>query len=180
MPRSKLPVASNTHTLTSSTGVVIKLNKIPRLLIGELARVPRPRPPVVFMEDLGRSEENPNDPEYLDKVRDWEIAISIKMVDAFILFGTEVVSIPGGMVKQTDPRVASKMRLLGVTADDEDQLYLAWIKYFACPSDEDITALTDGVGRLSGVSEKDVNDALQNKFRDNAERPGDNLPAGKQ
>lgn len=153
---------------TSSTGVVLRLNKIPRLLIGELAKVPRPKPPIVFMEDLGRSEENPNDPVYLDKVREWEIAISIKMVDAFILFGTEVVSVPSMIKKHDDPSVARKLSAIGIEITDEEQLLLAWIKYIACPSDEDITAITDGVGRLSGVSEADVNDALQNKFRDNA------------
>lgn len=164
MPK-KLPVF-DLRLVTSSTGVKIRLSPIPRLLIGELAKIPRPKVPVVFMEDLGRTEENPNDPAFIDAMNEYNIQISVKMVDAFILFGTTVESIPNGFIKQEDPRVKRKLAILGMKPDDEDQVYLAWIKYFACPMDEDIQAVTDGIGRLSGVSEKDVNDALQNKFRD--------------
>lgn len=152
------------NSVTCSTGVKLRLNRIPRLLVGELAKIVRPKPPIVFIEDKGRSEENPNDPTYIEAMTQYNIEVSVKMVDMFILFGTEVVSIPDGMIRQDDPKIKDKLRIIGVKIDNEDDMYLAWIKYFACPADDDIQAITDGVGRLSGVSEKDVDDALANKF----------------
>jgi hypothetical protein len=159
-------IAKKFDEVTLSTGVVLGIKKIPRLLIGELVKVPRPTPPIVMIESIGREEENPADPEYINKVQQWETMVSMKMVDAFVLFGTNIKSVPDGFPDFLDSSISSKLKALGIITISPEDKYLAWIKFFACEQDEDIAAVIDSVGRLSGVSEKDVDEAV-NKFRSN-------------
>ena len=47
-----------------SSGVVLKIKPVPPLLIRQaVAKIKRPKPPVIFLEDKGVEEENPDDPE---------------------------------------------------------------------------------------------------------------------
>lgn len=164
----KLAKAVKFDEITLSSGVVLNINKIPRLLIGELVKVSRPTPPIVMIESIGREEENPSDPTYLLKVQQWETEVSMKMVDAFVLFGTAFKSKPDGFSDFLDNSISAKLKILGITANTSDERYLAWVKFIACADDEDITLIVDSVGRLSGVSEKDVSEAVS-KFRGDAE-----------
>jgi hypothetical protein len=57
--------------------------------------------------------------------------------------------------------------------DNPRSRYLAWVKGVAAPLDEDINLLLEALGRLTGVAESDVLDAVE-KFRRTAERRKDN------
>lgn len=152
-----------------SNGVVLRPSRVPTMVFPEvMKRYPRPTPPRVFIEDLGREEENPGDPEYIAKLQTYNSELGIAMVDVMIVLGTEFVSAPKDFPKISDSKWASKLKAAGFSGiDDPSQRYLMWVKYVAAVDDSDLNAIMEGVGRLSGVSEQDVSEAITN-FRDNA------------
>lgn len=154
--------------ITLSTGVKIKPIRIPNMIFPEITnRFEKPPIPRVFIEDLGREEENPNDPVYIEKLSEWQNAFSKAIVDTMIVLGTETVFVPGDVEKETSQRWLGKLKVIGLDpGNDEILRYLYWIKYVAAPMDEDIQSIIEGVGKLAGVSESDVTEAID-QFRDN-------------
>ena len=151
------------RTLTLSTGVVLRLKMVPPILMADLATAAnkvRPTPPVVHIEALDRSDENPDDPEYQKALQEW-FAMSITDINnAFILKGTEVAKVPKGVPAKDNEDFLADMRILGRPVGNERERYLAWVKYVAAPSTDDVTAIIREVGRLSGVAETDVSEAI--------------------
>lgn len=163
------------HHVELSTGVVMKINRVPPMLMTDIMSSlsrDRPKPPKVFIESKGREEENPDDPDYQEELQSYNARLASAMTDAFVLTGSEIEKKPKGMPGPDDAKFLSRMRILDRPVEDEDQRYLAWVKYMAAVEPDDITELLGAIGRLSGVSEGDVQAAVQN-FRSPDEREAD-------
>ncbi len=158
-----------------STGVVLKPRRIPNLMFAEVVRFfKRPKVPVVYIEDIGREEENPNDPAYQEAVAAYTNELSMAIVDLMIVSGTEINSVPKGFPKPEDDSWYEEFDAVFSMFGHNDTLttkkrYLKWVKFCAAPTEQDIASIMEGVGRLSGVSEEDVSDAIT-RFRDSSER----------
>ena len=142
-----------------STGVVLKGKKAnPVLLLEVMADFPHPKPPVQFMEKMGRYIENAADPDYLDRVKAWQAENSNKVLTALILLGTELESKPKKMPGPDDDAWLEEYELLNITMHPENQRwrYLVWVKSQACADENDLMKIQEVVGRLSGVSERAV------------------------
>lgn len=168
-----------------STGVVLRgLKANTGTLISIIAAFPRPRPPVWIHPQMGREMENPNDPDYIARVSSWQTEQGNAVITAFILLGTELVSKPsdmlgpypvmkkskvpdgvdgGGKKKFKEVEVISRdwieeYELLNLPMRPENLKwrYLTWVKFKAAPEDTDLKLIQEVVGRLSGVSKKDV------------------------
>ncbi|MFA6198719.1 MAG: hypothetical protein WC734_06260 [Patescibacteria group bacterium] len=149
---------------TLSSGVVLRAMKAnPLVLINVMARYVRPKPPTFFMEAMGREMENPDDPDYIERVKAWEIESNSQVLNALILLGTELVSVPKGLSKPSEDKWLNKYRVLDmpVHPDNEDWRYLTWVKFVAAPDESDLSVIQDAVGRLSGIAEVDVKSAEQ-------------------
>ena len=149
---------------TLSSGVVLRALKAnPITLIKVMTRFPRPKPPVVFMKDMGRDMENPDDPDYIDRVKAWEMESNAQVLNALILLGTELVSCPKGIEKPSGDKWVEKYKVLDmpVRPENEDWRYLTWVTFIAAPDENDLNIIQDAVGRLSGIAEADVKDAEQ-------------------
>lgn len=80
-----------------STGVVLVAKQAnPSMLIRAMTAHRRPTPPVVFIENMGREMENPDDPDYISRVDAWQMEYSNSMLTVFIGLGTELKSLPKG------------------------------------------------------------------------------------
>lgn len=158
---------------TTSIGVVFKLKKVPNLLIAEASRrIKMPQPPVVFIEDKGREEENPNDPTFVAALREAQLQQGMMGVNVYITFGTELESVPDDVADWRSEEWSDDItEITGVPIPIKGKArYCAWIKYVAL-SDEDLTNLNMAIARLSGnIPEADVQEA-EEAFRDNEERP---------
>jgi len=151
------------RTLTLSTGVVLKLNQVPSVLLADVvsARTAlRPSPPVMYIEALDRTEENPSDPDYKKALDEWFASAMLDVNNAFILRGTEVEKVPKGLAGVDDVDFLAEMKILGRPVSNKRERYLAWIKYVAAPEQEDVSAIIREVGRLSSVGETDVAEAI--------------------
>ena len=163
--RSITDVKNGTQNeLTLSSGVVLRAKKAnPLVLITVMTRYPRPKPPTFFMETMGREMENPDDPDYIDRVKSWEIESNTQVLNALILLGTELVSVPKGFSKPSDDKWLNKYQVLDMPMhlDNEDWRYLTWIKFVAATDEKDLEIIQEAVGRTSGIAEADVKAAEQ-------------------
>ena len=153
--------------ITLSSGVVLRAKRVPILILSEVLKTfKRPEVPIVFIEDLGREEPNPADPEYINAVEDWNNERNLAMVDLFFVAGTEIVEIPRNVTKVEDDSWTETLEAIGITPPKNKKLrYLLWLKNVAAIENADVEKIMEAVGRESGASEHDVTEAL-NEFRD--------------
>lgn len=142
-----------------STGVVLIAKPAnPFVLLTVMSMHPRPEPPRVFIEVMGRQVDNLDDPDYIERVKAWQQKQSAAMLDAMILYGTELRDAPKGFPTPDSDEWLKKYRILNLESDstDENWRYLTWVKFVAIQGMEDLDAIKNVVGKLSGVREADV------------------------
>lgn len=156
----KIEVEDNLIRL--STGVVLLGKPAPALaLVKVMASFPRPKVPTYFNTTLGRELENPDDPDYLERVQAQKTESASAMLNALILFGTEIETVPKKFPGPSANEWIDEYREVGLDAKPENKTwrYLNWVIFKAAPSAEDMQAIQKVVGRLSGVPESAVQDA---------------------
>lgn len=148
------PLPSELHL---SSGLLVRVKRVPPMLLADIIReIPRPEPPTMWIEDLGRNEANPSDPDYLDRVQTWEAQIAMAMADCFLLMGVEILELPEGIPDPKTTTWTKKFKALGrPVSSDPDLRRLLWLKYVAL-SDDDLKMVMGAVGQLSMVKEGDV------------------------
>ena len=153
-------------TVALSTGVVLKIKPVPKFFIFDVtARIEKPKPPFVFIESKGREEENPDDPDYQEALEKWIMDVANAGNDVALLRGSEIESVPKGVPGPDDKEWINEMEVYGLPMiDNPTARYLSWVKAIAAPLDRDIELLLGEIGRLTGVSEADVEDAVA-RFR---------------
>ena len=169
-------------TARVSSGVVFKVKEVPQVAYVDLRNsLPEPVPPVWYNEEYDREEPNENDPRYIAQHANWETNMATAIMDLNIMLGSEVESIPsdGGVAPPDSEEFKEKMKILlrtfgwskqEIREVGKTERYLLWVKYEACSgkmyeSDSDLSKLFTAIGRMSGVPEEDVNEAIE-KFRD--------------
>lgn len=149
-------------TITLSSGVVLRGKRAnPLVLVQVMAAVPRPEPPLVYMQAMGREVENPDDPNYIERLQSWKMEYADRIVNAMIALGTELVSAPKGVGKPESNEWLEEYALLGLPVHRESKAwrYLIWVKFKAIGNEMDMQAIQEVVGRLSGVRESAVKSA---------------------
>lgn len=91
--------AKRVERITLESGVVLRLKPVsPITLRDAAAHLVRPAVPVVEIPDTGgRTEPNPNDPEYIEALNKWTADVSEAGFTVALILGTEVESLPDGM-----------------------------------------------------------------------------------
>lgn len=176
-PLAKIKQSENARAsvLTLSNGVKLTVKKISPSLFMDImtnADKDRPKPPVVFIESLGRSEENPADPDYQEALRAYNMGRSKKLSDMFLVMGTSLYECPPNIEgPESDGEWLQNARELGLDSKNTKRgRYLLWLKSEALSEVEDYQLVMEEVGKKSGVREADV-DAAAGSFRPDA--PGD-------
>lgn len=146
------------NTITLSTGVVLRGKTVPPLgYVTVAAAFPPPKPPMYRDPLLGRMVENPDDEAYIERVKSMQMEASSAVLNVMIVYGTEIVKTPPGFSKPSDGKWLKKYKLTGLPVfDDEDWLYLTWVKFEAALTKEDLDLIKEVVGKLSGVPEAEV------------------------
>ena len=145
-----------------SSGVVLCGKMAPPLtLIKVMAAYPRPKPPVYFNQTMGREIENPDDPDYLERVREHQTESGNAMLNALIILGTELVEVPKKFPRPESNEWLEEYAELGLPMRPENKTwrYLTWMTFKAVTRKEDLDMIQKVVGRLSGVPEGAVKSA---------------------
>jgi hypothetical protein len=155
----------NDGLIRLSSGVTLRGKQAPPLaLIKVLARFQRPKPPVYFNETMGRDIENPDDPDYRERVQAYQTESSNAVLNALILLGTELVEVPKKFPKPEDDTWLQEYNELGLgdaKPNNESWRYLTWMTFKAVLTEKDLELIRDSVGRLSGVPESAVQSAAE-------------------
>lgn len=164
---------SVTSEVTLSSGVVLRNKKFSRLILQAiLDKFPYPEAPKVHIREKDRYEVNPNDPRYKEQVAKIDEQRSMAIIDAVIVFGTEIVSVPDSVMPIENDDWVDELEIIGVTVLKENKKarYLAWIKYVAMVDTEaDLAKVMAVFSRMVGASEETVAQAIEN-FRSVQER----------
>ena len=142
-----------------STGVVLLAKQAnPNVLIRVMTAQERPQPPVVFIKNMGREMENPDDPDYIKRVQSWEMSYNNSMLNALVGLGTELKSKPKGFAGPDDDRWLEDYKALGLPIHPESPAwrYITWVLFKAAINDKDTGLIGEKVKQLSGVKEADV------------------------
>lgn len=159
-----------------STGVKFKTKDVPVMVYQALKNKlnkERPKVPTWYNDQKDREESNPSDPDYLEAVSRWEEELTEKLMDAAIVLGIEVAEIPEGMEKSDSEGWKRQLESIGIEVPvNGNGRYLAWVKYYAAPTIEDMRELISASSRNAGVTEEDAAQAAA-LFRHNEERGTD-------
>ena len=159
--------------ITLSSGVVLRVKQAPPLtLIKVMAAFPRPKPPVYLNATMGREVENPDDPDYLERLQAHKTESSSALLNALILLGTELVSTPKKFSKPDENSWLEEYAELGIPSKPESKSwrYLNWVMFKAVANEKDLEVIQKAVGRRSGVPETAVKSAEAFSGSDEADR----------
>jgi len=165
----------NDGLLTLSNGVRLKLRTVPPLLLNTVAnKFPRPEVPTVYIKDDDRTEENPNDPDYLLALKDYERKQQEGMVNLLLGRGTQLVFVPDGLQRpEEDGWLEEVGEYVDVPSGTTTQRYLSWLRFYALGANEDLVMVTTAVMRMTGLTEGEVAEAAE-AFQGASERPANN------
>lgn len=162
---------------TTSTGVTVKIRPVSRFLISQAQNNIRdPKPPIIMMEDKGRSEPNPNDPDYIAALIAAQLKRAEVVVDIILALGVEVVSIGDTTIPLESDIWEQAIEVAGLKVPTgEKQRLAAWLKYIAVPVEEDLAHIITTAQRRVFTMEADVNDAAETFRSDEARTPNNGV-----
>lgn len=146
----------------TSRGLKLKINKVSQVLIQELSmKIKTPKVPVVFIEDKGRSEENPNDPEYRQALMDSIMERGKITISAIAAFGVELIECPLDMESPDDDGWAELVEELGLVVAPKGRKarFGQWLRYYAVSDDTEMTEIMNRCMNRSFVTEQAVAEA---------------------
>jgi len=162
------------NLVTLSTGVVLRIVPVPVLRVQAIInRFKYPPVPELWDDKRERNIRNPNSPEYAEARQQIEIERTFAIIDAVLVTGTEIAHRPDNVAAMEDDEWIDILEVTHVLAegsvrkDSPASRYLAWAKYVAIGSAEDMVAVTSAAGMNMGTSEAKVAGALQGSFPDN-------------
>lgn len=137
---------------TMENGVVLTIKPVPPLILRNAARhVLDPEVPKVFIEDADRTEENPDDPQYIADIEAARERRSMAALTAALLVGTEFKSAPEGVPGPEDDTWIENLKaineVVGITMEIHDEpgsraRYLDWLRLVAISSETELHILT--------------------------------------
>lgn len=150
-----------------STGVKFKIKPVSKFSLGGIterfARI-KPKVPMTYVQSKGREEPNVEDVDYQSDMQMWNLSLAMSINSLLLLRGTELEYVPDGMVSYDSQEWQYEMQLFDSDAENPRACYLEWVKNIAAPLDTDIQKLMGAIGRLSGISQEDVAEAVD-QFR---------------
>jgi hypothetical protein len=161
-----------------SNGIVLLLKPVPPLLVQAVTQEYQPpSPPKVFIEEKGREEENPNDPEYLRNIERLANEQELAVGNLILGVGTSVKSVPDGYFMPNDDNwiaqveFASKLSGTDLKIEKEDTVkrYLCWLRYYAMETGSDVALCTGITIQLAGIQESEIEEVVDS-FRGVQER----------
>ena len=139
------------------SGRKLTARRVPIFLMREVQKaVKRPTPPMVEIvyENGRRQEPNRADPDYLEALEEYQMALAEKMIRLVVRRGVEVD------IDQAElARLRSDLADLGLPAEADDK-YL-YIVHICCETDADLRALQDAVLRHSQPTEEATAEAIE-------------------
>lgn len=184
-PKEKDSSEEPAREITLSNGIRLELKPVPPFLVRKAALgISRPVPPSVSVNDKGRTEPNPNDPDYQKALAEYEEKTSDMGNRVMMIVGTEILEpLPEGIQPPESNEWVELLRILEIEVPEGElgeprQRKYAWLRYYALATAGDVIKVIGGLTRLSGIPEKEVDEAVRS-FRGGEGRGAARSTAGK-
>ncbi len=158
------------NEFVTASGVILRTRKVkPPIVMAIIKNIEVPRVPKIFIEELGREEENPNDPFYKDAMDMYLANRASAMTRAYMMFGSDPKFVPDDF-QMPDDDWHVELEEAGITVPSVDKKrlrYVAWLEYVVLEDANETAELQKQIMRLSGMTfEEDVKEA-EESFPDN-------------
>jgi hypothetical protein len=154
--------------VTTSSGAVIRAKPVPESLIQRAySQYPASEPPMVEIKQGAKAYLQPNydDPGYLRQNSRRAMQIGEVILRLQMLYGLEIVSLPPTMSPfEEDTTWVEELEAAGLEVPPESKPVarrLEWIRLRILPTNGDIAALSRAENVLFGISEADVQAAME-------------------
>ena len=150
--------------VTLECGAVLILKKPPPMLIPKIMESVKksdqvPVIPKVFVEGKDREEENPNDPDYVAAMKDWNANAGLRVLNALVVSCLKIKELNDAC----DPDGEDFKDFLNAIeiepAEGKSARFLQWFHTYALDREE-FSRLTQWLMQLAGVGEEDVAEAM--------------------
>ena len=163
--------------LTLVSGAIVEAKPVPDMVLQALfSQSPEPKPPILETEVRGKMirEANLDDPDYLAAVEARDKVLSDAMLNLTLLRGLKVLQLPPDVVAyDEDDEWEEELSDLGIEIPTKKTLRrLLWLRYRVAISTTDLVKLQEESMRLSGVSEEEIQAAMQ-RFQREREQDAD-------
>lgn len=163
--------------ITLQNGIVLKLKTVPAAMVRRVAtKVEKPKIPRTDA-GKGREEENPTDPEYLDRMDEYHYVVGEATVNVILSMGVEVISVPENMSKIEDDDWTEALEFFEVDKDYDLSTKigrkLAWLSYYAIAGEPEWLVVLGKISAMIGMTEAEVASAIES-FRGGTPRGADN------
>lgn len=152
-----------------ASGLLLELRKVSRFVVlGVGKQIPMPKVPTMYIEDKGRVEENPNDPDYLAAVRDASNERGLFVISTIIALGTRIKFKPEDMEGPEEDDwldTLEGLSIVDVPRNNQRLRYSAWLRYVGLPDNVEFDKLTTQVLRYSGLTPEEDVQAASDSFR---------------
>lgn len=153
-------------------GIVLSIKPVPPLLLNAvMAEFPDPPEPTVWVEELGRNEPNPGDPQYKKDLQAAGDARDLAVNNIVLAVGTSCKEVPEGLFRPEEdgwvPTVEYATKVAGkqltVASQEEDPItrYLQWIRWYACETGMDIAMVQSLPYQLAGIREGEIDEVAE-------------------
>ncbi len=166
--------------ITLENGAVLAIRKPATMLLSnvmlQLQKTdPIPEPPMVFIEEKGREEENPNDPAYKAAMLVWNANSVVRMFNALSVASLSIKDLNEAYDPEGDDFADFLEAVMIDRAPGKAGRFIQWLNDYALVKNE-ARQLTHWMMRLAGVAEEDVAEAT--KFLESdTERSADSVPS---
>lgn len=147
---------------TVRVGLKFKLRKMSRMALVEAQeRLKEPKVPTVYIKDDDRYDPNPNDPDYVDALRDYIYNRNVLIICTCVALGTDLLEVGLDTDKPTDTDWIDQLAVTGFEPPaNKWAKYVSWVRLYALDAEE-IVELINSVQRFNGFTrEADVETAV--------------------
>ena len=159
--KRELPYVDRGRLYLTSGVVAVAKRMSPTRLLAAMNRWPRPTPPTTYHETLQREIENPDDPDYIERVKEYKGKMAEALLNVMLIYGVEIIEVPDDIPQIQSNDWVDRIRATGEPVDPEN-VWWRQLNYFhdvAAPLDLDHTLIQEEVGRLNGITQNDANTA---------------------
>lgn len=165
-----------------TNGIVLTIKPVPPLLINAINQEFQeqlPAPPKILIEEKGREEENPNDPEYLRQIGELAERQQEGVANLLLGVGTEIKFVPDDMFKPDDEGWVQQVQFAAELANKQLEIpsdgvkrYLCWLRFYAMESNTDVALCQGLCMQLAGIREGEIEEVVES-FRSLPQRGTD-------
>lgn len=172
MPQTGAIADSDPDIFTLKSGVKIRISGAPPMVFHKIREdMPTILPPKAIDRESGVEYDDFENLDYKVALAARERDFRAKTIDAALLFGTTIVYIPDDLPAIESLEWRERLPFINVTVD-ERYPRIAWMRYFALKSIEEINGVLLEVLRRTTTMEADVAESMA-RFPGDAVRPTD-------